>query len=118
MLVAREKIELNNPSSITTLGKLLETINCYEGDAYLYLKRDDFPWTRESLCLVVSPPEGIDPAEFAPIAASDLGLSSTLSISDINSIVENAQSQNSAIEIPMLVECLNYYWEFDAYLSL
>jgi len=101
----------------TTLANMLLNIQQLPWEYALYIATHDVNWSGDTKCMVLDPEETDNPDD-DPVAAKANGLKYALTISDVQSIVENIHAQRERIEMDVLINALKYYYDNDAFITL
>lgn len=76
-----------------------------------------YPWNEDTPCAILDPDDSDDPDE-DPEPARQQGLKYTLSVQDVQGVVENAKEQDPNVSLRRLLDAFNFYYRNDAYIEL
>ena len=103
--------------AVQTVGEILRRIDQVDGGRnalYLDCKHDIY--VEGSRCAILDPEESSDPGVIDPDFAVNNSLRFGLFVNDVKGIVRNANQQIKNPTISDLIDALNYYLKFDAFI--
>ena len=104
---------------VTTLNKVLADACELAWDEFLYLPKDEYPWTLNSKCAVLND-DDLEEGKEDPPAAREMRLEYALSMSTVCEIIENLALQLGSSSVPLdnALEAFLFYFENDAFIEL
>lgn len=104
---------------VTTLSKVLTEACELPWDHFLYLPKDEYPWTLNSMCAVLND-DDLEDGDEDPPAAREMGLRYVLSMSTVCDIVKNLTLQvgSSPVPLDISLKAFHFYFENDAFIQL
>lgn len=103
-------------TELMKLKYVLTNIDTFQWTFSLYSDRSS-PFSLETDCLVYDPNDVESDEDELPKVVIELGLSDTLGIQDIQSIVENAKLQKPNASVGDLLSAFVFYMENDAFIN-
>ena len=89
-----------------------------EEQCALYLDSETEVCDADTPCAILDPSDSDDPGVIDPEFAVTHSLKYALYMSDLDGVVRNAQQQVRNPGISVLLDALNYYLEFDAFIRI
>jgi hypothetical protein len=103
-------------NKILKLRDVLLSSESYEWSDALFMGRNEV-WTLDSKCTVLDPDDVEDDADEEPRFAAENNMNYTLSMQDIQSIVDNAKQQCENCTENDLLQAFLYYFDNDAFIE-
>lgn len=104
-------------NKLTALVELINKFNELPWDYALYIPVENSDWSENMQCMVLDPEVTDNPDDDPDIAVRN-NLTYAFMISDFQSIVQNAQNQKMGVELKIILDCVKYYYECDAYKNI
>lgn len=110
-------IELkDNVQQIWKLSEVLDQAESFKCGNALYMNVPEGDWNLDLPCAVLDPEDSPDPGTIHPALAQDNSMRYVLFIENVQDVIHNARAQEPEADLEDLIQCLQFYWENDAFI--